>query len=313
MKKSAILASAIALLLSGAAAAEATVYGIAKVEMTNNDLADNWTVSNPGSRLGFKGSEDLGNGMKAVFQYEMVYDLSDGGGIGGARNSYVGLNGDFGTVLMGRHDTPNKSAFYAAGNDHLGDTSADLNSTYGFREIRASNVAAYVSNNMDGLKFAVAIAPGEGTGTAPSAGNGITDGTSVGVMYKSGPLKVGVGIDSLGDTQATGSDFDIMNLGGSYNMDNITVGLQYQTTDLGSAATDETIIALSAKFAMGDNAVIASFGTTEVGTADRGGMTLGYMANLSKRTFAYVAYSDREGFTAATDDSKLGFGMQHKF
>jgi predicted porin len=98
--------------------------------------------------------------MAAIWQMEMSYDLTEGGGIGGARNSFAGLKGDFGTVLIGRHNTPDKGAFYAAGNDHLGDSVIDLNVSMGFQEDRASSTIAYMSPSYGAVKFAVAIVPG---------------------------------------------------------------------------------------------------------------------------------------------------------
>jgi predicted porin len=62
------------------------------------------------SRLGFRGTEDLGGGAKAFFQLEGVVNVDDGTGNGHApfifnRNTFVGLGGAFGTVKLGNHDT----------------------------------------------------------------------------------------------------------------------------------------------------------------------------------------------------------------
>ncbi len=69
----------------------------------------------PSNRIGVKGSEDLGNGLKAIYQVEFGIDLTDTNNraVSGSesvtmRNSYVGLAGNWGTFLMGRHDTPLK-------------------------------------------------------------------------------------------------------------------------------------------------------------------------------------------------------------
>ena len=252
MKKSAIIAAAIASLVAGSATADSTVYGAAHASVVSVDNTTtgvkNMQVQTNVSKIGFKGSEDLGNGMKAVWQMEMGYELTGGGqGMGAARNSFVGLAGDFGTAVIGNHDTPAKSAFYAAGNDHLGDSAIDLNGTLGFEEVRAANAIAYISPKFGDVSFAVAIVPGEGPGTAGAAGDGLTDGTSFGVMYAAGPIKAGLGIEDISDL-GTGADNSLMNLGGSYTMDNLTVGLQYQTQTDG--ARDTTIYALAAAFNM---------------------------------------------------------------
>jgi len=316
MKKSAIIAAAIASLVAGSATADNTVYGAAHASILNQDIvggAKNWAVVTNTSKLGFKGSEDLGNGMKATYQMEMSYDLTDGAGIGGARNSYVGLAGDFGEVRLGRHDTPAKSAFYAGGNDHIGDSVVDLNGTFGFAEVRADDVIAYLSPAYGDVKYAVAVAPGEGNGT--TAGDGLTDAVSLGVMYAAGGIKVGVGYEDFADL-GNGTDNSNMNLGGSYTMDNLTLGLQYQAQTAGT--TDTTIFALVAAFKMDSNTFVASFGNRDVdnngAATDADVMNLGINHAMSKRTSVWAGYSDVSDTAGGlTEGTKLAFGMNHKF
>ena len=142
---------------------------------------DNWEVNNRSSRLGFKGSEDLGNGLKAIYQIEFGI-RSDGGqeqaagdGHTTLRNTFVGLASDWGTVIVGRHDTPMKMAFYASGNERLGDSAIDLNRGFDndqgglnpigvFQEFRANNAIAYVSPNFSGFTVTGAVIPGEQSG-----------------------------------------------------------------------------------------------------------------------------------------------------
>ena len=124
-KKLIAVAIAAAVAAPAAMAGDTTMYG--KVHMSINNSNDAWYVSDHAARWGVKGSEDLGNGLKAIFKYEVSYDVDEGGAFGSARNSYLGLAGGFGTFLVGRHDTPAKVAFYAAGNERLGDSIIDLN------------------------------------------------------------------------------------------------------------------------------------------------------------------------------------------
>jgi predicted porin len=309
MKKTALIATAVAMAISGSAmaashAAGATVYGIFHNALTSNDAADMWTVDTNASRLGVKGSEDLGNGMKAVYQVELAM-TTDGGGVFGTntRNTFVGVAGDFGTVAVGRHDTPSKMAFYAAGNDHLGDSAADLNGSFGFTERRVDNAIAYISNDMNGLKFAVAVVPGE-----TATDNGIADSTSVGVMYSAGDIKFGAGMDSLSNDDTT------LDVGGSYTMGDLVVGAQFQSNEVGAA--DTTFVALSAKYKMGANDLIGSFGTSDIDSSDGTVMNLAVRHNMSKRTNVYAAFSSREEGTAkavAADDTKISLGLFHKF
>ena len=74
------------------------------------------TIANNASRFGVKGSEDLGDNLKAIYQLEIQADVTKSGGAtaagfgNGTRNSRVGLEGDFGTAFMGTWDTPFKVA-----------------------------------------------------------------------------------------------------------------------------------------------------------------------------------------------------------
>ena len=108
MKKN-ILAVAIAGAMAAPLAANAsapTLYG--QMNIAVDSVSENGSsVQNRNSRLGVKGSEDLGNGLKAVYQFETTLNVNGGGnGFGGQRNTFVGVSGGFGTVIAGRHDTP---------------------------------------------------------------------------------------------------------------------------------------------------------------------------------------------------------------
>lgn len=119
------------------------------------------------SRLGFKGSEDLGNGLKAIYQLEFGVNLNDTNDnvLSNSdsityRNSFVGLAGGFGTFLLGRHDTPMKISTGKL--DLFADTMADYNGTVGFQDLRADNVVAYISPSLSGFQLAAAIIPSGG-------------------------------------------------------------------------------------------------------------------------------------------------------
>jgi predicted porin len=127
MKKTQVALAALALVASTAALANVTVYGVvdAAVANANNgkgtylDGTGAWTAP---THLGFKGSEDLGNGMKANFQLETGVSMGNGaavsGGTGGGtaiansfgalftRVSTVGLSGDFGSLNIGQQLSP---------------------------------------------------------------------------------------------------------------------------------------------------------------------------------------------------------------
>ncbi len=117
-----LIALAVAGLVSAPAFAQSnvTIYGVADAYMGfgshgDNDFQGVGSGGLSGSRIGFKGAEDLGNGLKAVFTYEQGFDLDDtvnsssttGAGLGGkARQAFVGVSGGFGTISLGRQYAP---------------------------------------------------------------------------------------------------------------------------------------------------------------------------------------------------------------
>jgi len=94
-----------------------TLYGrihqvIDTQSVSNNagfDKGGNATISDASSRLGVRGTEDLGGGLSAIFAYEFATDSDNGGGIASARHAYLGMKGGFGTLVIGQQDGGNDS------------------------------------------------------------------------------------------------------------------------------------------------------------------------------------------------------------
>jgi predicted porin len=307
------------------------VYGKVHVSVDSNDFetTDNYTVSSRSSRLGFKGSEDLGNGLKAIWQYEMTYSGLDGDGqfpvqrgIGSARNSYIGLAGDWGTVLVGRHDTPTKVAYYAAGVEELGDSILDLNEGANapaqlFKEFRANNAIAYVSPSFAGVTVAAAVVPGEsevgGTDCRENC-DGIADHWSVSAMYGGYGIKASIGYENK-DLSYTGYDEKILQLGASYTLNGFKIGGMYQDVEDvgGSIGIDQSAWALVGSYSFGNNEIIAQYGERDLdGADDADTWGLGFNHNFSKRTSAYAAYATADEGSAG-DTTQWSLGMIHSF
>lgn len=352
-KKLLAAAIAAAMVAAPAAFAESTVYGKLHTSIDSNDFdngRDNWEVRSRSSRLGFKGSEDLGGGLKAIYQIELSIS-SDGGaqqnvsdGIGSQRNTFIGLSGGFGTFLVGRHDTPMKIAFYGAGNERLGDSIIDLNSgVMGvFQEVRANNAIAYVSPSFSGFTFAAAVVPGEefdnddasaSDANGDNASDGIADHVSLGLIYKGNGLKASIGYEEL-DNQAGGlstfpasgdnEDMETFQVGMSYTMNNLSAGIQYQDTDnFGFAEdVDYEAWAITGKATFGNNAISLVYTMSETDApgsssdVDTDGWGVAAEHNFSKRTKVYAAYGTNEtdvDGSSDEDDDVFSLGMIHNF
>ncbi|MEW8123090.1 MAG: porin, partial [Candidatus Thiodiazotropha endolucinida] len=145
MKKVLSLAIAAALVAPAAVMADATLFGKAHFIIENVDDGDQdvWGVDSIHSRVGVKGSEDLGGGLKALYHFEFKVHNDDGADGLGDRNQFIGLSGGFGTALLGTHDTPMKMS--QGKFDEFGDLpNGDLANVIPGDD-RLENVIAYVS------------------------------------------------------------------------------------------------------------------------------------------------------------------------
>ena len=336
--------SLIALAVAGAFAAPAfaatsnvDVYGQIRfsIDTTDSDVVANekWAITDRVSRIGFKGSEDLGGGLKAVWQIEQQLNIDTADqAAGGAtvvshsalRNTFVGLSGGFGTVLVGRHDTPYKLGGSA---DLFADTAADAQGSAGVIgykttgglgfDVRADNALAYISPTFSGFHFAAAVIPGEAGGTAA---DGLMDAYSLVGVYENGPLKATLAYEDHNDLV----DEKAWKANVAYAMGDLKLGATYekQSDTGGTAGNDSKAWLVSAAYGMGPITLMAQYGSrdhdgTAVGTSlDRFTVGAGYA--LSKRTNVYAAYNmDESNAVGSTsnnvDTDTFTMGLNHSF
>lgn len=229
MKKS-LLALAVLGAFAGAASAQTnvTIYGIADVgiQYTNWDIPevrdDSQTAMTSGirngSRLGFKGSEDLGGGLSAIFTLENGFDIDNGNlGQGGrlfGRQAWVGLNGGFGAVKFGRQNTPIHNALDSI--DPFGTGLAgNIENTFngGAGDVRMSNTINYsLPTNLGGFYGEAAYGFGEAVGSMS-----INRQVGLSFGYANGPIKAVLAYhNAKGATEAAESNRTVM-VGGTYD------------------------------------------------------------------------------------------------
>ena len=324
MKKSLIALAVLA--ASGAAMAQSsvTLYGVADAGVTYLNGLDNWSGVTSGnnltSRLGFRGTEDLGGGLKANFVLEGGFNLDAGDGkSGGAtgtgfefkRRSTVGLSGGFGEVRMGRELTAayNATARYDVfGSVGIGqsrlwadggvvDTVApalNANGNAVTTNQRISNALTYVSPDFSGFKVGVNYGFGETTN-----GNSDSSYMGAGLMYDNGPLSLGLGLERLnnGANSVAVSDIDAWSLGGSYDFGvaKLLAGYRESKVDRATGENKRLGYYVAATAPVGAGTVRVSYNRYEnelanvKGKADQ--FAIGYVYGLSKRTSVYGTYA----------------------
>jgi len=304
-----------------ASAGDVTVYG--KIHMTVDRIDANdgtggagdksqTQVTSQSSRLGFKGDEDLGNGMKAVFKLESSISAEGEGGTLGTRNRYVGLAGGFGTVLLGAHDAPIKSVGRAVDlfPEMVGDNRNIVNQASSTVDARPASTIQYNSPNMNG--FGVSLAYSADTSTTTTIDNNDMDAWGANVTYKNGPLYVGLGY-VRNNISATTKEKDYR-LAASYKFGDFKVLGLYQDVDSSGFASgsgfDNKAWGLGGAYGFGNNTVKLQY--YKMGDVDNVSNTgaktwaLGLDHNFSKRTTAYVAYAKTKNDSAQTATANSG-------
>lgn len=361
-----ILAIAIAAAVAAPSAfAAATVYGVAHMSVdavqkaaNGTDNGDVTNIASNSSRLGIKGSEDLGAGLKAVYQFETTLNLDgegdaakgQGSGFGGQRNSYAGLAGGFGTVLLGIHDTPFKlvGRKYDMFGDQIGDmrnlTAGAGASTTGF-DLRPSNVVAYASPTFGGVSAMLAYAADERNSTVNTNASKL-EAYSASVGYKAGKFGADLAYENhaKGHTGDASKEMTGVRLGASYDFGSVKLNGFYANQDAYVAANaagdrikSRNVYGLGASMKVTAAGTIkAQFGMAEkVSGTDSSGANMyavGYDHAMSKNTTVYAAYAmvdneangtytvngggghgDASTVNMGKDPSAFSVGLIHKF
>jgi predicted porin len=347
-----LIAVAIAGLMSGAAFAQSnvTISGLVDMGYTHasgNGMKANGINSgvNNGSRLSFDGAEKLGNGVTAVFKLEYGINPDINAGIGdttktaGNRQAYIGLAGNFGTVVAGKLKAPG-DAIYAGydSTDQSNSFSAltAVSGSYSTLSAVLGNAVAYVSPTMNGLTFVGAYSfagASENDQVAYSSGQERIVGLRV--SYDMGPLSLGFAHHSVSDFGGASSNLDVKEnaIGGSYKLGAATLYGTWQKYKLNALSVKNTAYSLGATFDVNANDMVRAQyahnnpnGSNDTSSA----YSLRYDHNLSKRTMAYVGYTHVSndngaantvatygagslGVTGGDSSTGYGFGVQHTF
>ena len=299
-----------------------TLFGIFDVNVAQVRGAGNGSqtlLGNDGlasSRLGFRGTEDLGGGLNAGFWLEAAFNADNGTGgatntnnqpSGGAlsgmaggqgltfgRRATVSLSGAWGELRLGRDYVPgfwNLSVFSPFGTNGVGSSGFLFYPVQGaarVTHVRASNAIGYFLPKMGGLYGQAMVALGE---NASNAGATKDDGDVAGLRlgYAAGPLDVAVGttrtkINALGDLRQT-------NLGASYDFGVAKPMLLWNENKVGTTRARTWL--LGATVPVGAGVIRAAYTRVSAdGVAnDANQLALGYVHNLSKRTALYANWS----------------------
>jgi general bacterial porin, GBP family len=328
--------AAAAVLAAGACSAWAqssvTLYGIVDtaVERASNGSGVSVTrlVSGQGSasRLGFRGTEDLGGGLRAIFNLEAAVNADTGSGAaaGGGlmfnRQSWVGLAGSWGQVTLGRQFRPEARAVFGMDPFDAGSVASPPN-TYANTVFRSDNAIVYETPRIAGFVGRVMYAFGERAGGVPGA----LDDVGASLQYYNGPLYLAYGYDSLRNATATDRR-TWHSVGGSYDFGAAKLYGAYRIREEGAANLDEANYWIGVGVPIGPLTLQATVGRVNDKTVlnrDAKGYSFGAEYLLSKPTDLYVRYAklrNQNGATFGLDNGVNGpspssfvAGVRHRF
>jgi predicted porin len=329
MKKH-LIAAAVAAAIAVPAAAQVTVYGMIGFELNETDTQGARTDSGVmfGSDvnstslgtpvIGFKGSEDLGGGLKASFQLEgalngatgAVGDDEDDPNDFFSRQSWVGISGGFGQFRFGKQNNALKDI------DGFGETGANFFDLDGAGKLqnRDTRTVKYISPAFNGITATVS----NSSNVSPDHDDASNEVNAFSVVYNFGKGRVALGQASTKMLDAPTFNKEETVFGGNYNFGFAVVDFSVQNANLKASGDEKEAdttqigahIPLGGKLAVKLNYTSLDYsGVSTKGTNYKGIMGV---YSLSKRTAIYAGYRAESGDDG--DDADIGaIGINHKF
>lgn len=277
-----------------------------------------------GSRIGFRGTEDLGNGMKAMFVIEQGFTIDTSSVPNTDRQSFLGLSGDFGTVTGGLQWSPQHLMLFRLDPFGIGNHPSAAQ-TYA-RNTNLQNTLAYTSPTFNGLNVVVAHSF-NATGTELAKKDGNAKVWAISPRYANGPIDVQLNWHRIKSDAPSTDATKVWDLGGSYDFGVAKLAAMYgvrkqsDTIDSRSWFVAATIPVSEA------GAVKVSYNHNREKELDVKATqwVLGYDHKLSARTTLYAVYGKGSSdfglynpttavvSTTGAYKSNFNFGINHAF
>ncbi|MBL4898941.1 MAG: porin [Colwellia sp.] len=299
-------------------AANIDIYGRADVSLQSSDEgAGSFSeIKSNASRIGFKGTHKLNDGLEVIYKAEFQVDLdgdSDKGDSITDRNQYVGLKGAFGEVLLGNNDSMLKQSQGKA--DLFSDLNGDIKRLW-VGENRLSDTLTYKTPKFNGFQLGV-------TYQAEDAVDG-EDAFSVAAFYGDKKLKksdffVSIAMDSevkgkSKDGAAASGYYDTVRATVQGKVAGVTIGLILQNQENIDTGAEMDGIMISAKYSLGAATLKGQYQVADHKNAEKNtGITAGIDYKLAKSTKLYAFYTTFDIKTDNRDEDYLAVGIQYKF
>ncbi len=312
------IAAAFAAPVAMADTANVNVYGALNmsIDQVNNTADERGRVSSNNSNFGFKGTEDLGDGLSAIFQFELAIGMDEAGltrggttsataasaendgntttrGTLGQRNTFMGLSSKtMGALTLGNQESPMKTSIGKL--DLFGNTIADYRSLMA-PQVRGASSVLYATPVFSGLSAKYMYSARDEDGA-----DGQRDYQSANLTYENGPIFAAIAQERSNSSNAAG--IDTSRVGAGYTLGDAKVGLGYNMTKADATTatfTKSTSWMVNGAYKMGKSTLKAQYleqsnntlATGEVGDTGATQFTIGVDYELSKRTSLYALHT----------------------
>lgn len=313
----ALLGVLIAAIAPGSAVAsdEIDLYGRINVTLQNSDeaVAEEVELKSNSSRVGVKGEKELSGNLKAIYQLEWGVNIDSEAGDDNItpRNQFVGLEGAFGTVKVGRHDTALKQAQQDF--DLFDDLEGDIAGVFN-GENRLKDYIGYISPALGkSLHITVNFFPGE---DPENGDDGVADSSSVSIDYETDLLYVAIAHDEDID----GAGVTTSRLIGGYTFGPARVMLLYQRTD---AVAEEDGFGASLAWTFGKNIAKVQYLTADIWRIDPQAdplanmyeslLSVGLDHELGEDTRLFAFYTTGDIGGTSESNNYFAIGIEHNF
>ena len=332
MNKTLTVALAVAMFTPLYAVAAPTLYGKANVsyastkETTGVQERSTVVLESNASRIGVKGSEAIADtSLEGIYQAEFEVAFDDGAngdkndkGTFSQRNIFLGVKGNFGSVIAGHFDTPFKNAQNKV--DLFNDLYGDIKNTFTLNEKREKNSLMYTSPTMAGFTLNADLIASEDNRTDAEKGAKPerSNGASLSATY-----------ENRGFYGAFAYDLDVVAEGTSaargvlqYTVASVQLGFLAEQYEPAEKDADKVNgVFGSIKYTINDWALLAQYGQSDIKKTDGTTLSLGADYTLSKNaklfgfyiSNAYVTKNATDSTQVDTDMDYLGVGMELKF
>ena len=322
MKKTLLsLAVAAGMVASSTAFAAPSVYGNLHLSILQFDKDDgtghgtngNLLTSSNTSSFGIKGSDDLGDGMKAFYKAEFQFDAANAAAPTG-RDQYVGLKGGMGKITFGSMTSNYKQkggsvdSLYRTPAEGRGfiKTQSNLHGGAGTNRGRMTNAMQFSSNPMGGMQIVANTTFSD------------SDDETVGLGFRYAAKSFSVYADMIDTAPQTAAPANptetATKLGAKFSGKSFFVGGQFESTE---DVVGYNYVHLNGGYLIDNNNIVtATFGNAshiDDSTQDTAGLALAYDHKMSKATDVYVAYVSRTSDTESKEDSAMAAGIRVKF